>query len=89
MRLRLQDYVLEDASRIITPALVIYPEYVESNIKATLKMLRDDPDRWRPHIKTAKLGATIRQLIKHRLACLTPGSTKSVHTPNLAGNGCL
>jgi D-serine deaminase-like pyridoxal phosphate-dependent protein len=67
MNLRLQAYEIDDVDRIITPALIIYPELVDINIKATLKMLGNDPDRWRPHIKTAKLGAILSRLIEHRI----------------------
>ena len=65
MNLRLEPYEIDDADRILTPALLIYPELVDSNIKATLKMLGGDPNRWRPHIKTAKIGAILRQLMDH------------------------
>jgi D-serine deaminase-like pyridoxal phosphate-dependent protein len=56
-------YTLKDPSRILTPALLVYPEIVEANIQATLKLTGNDPNRWRPHIKTAKIAAVIRQLI--------------------------
>ncbi len=49
---------------VLTPALVIYPEIVASNIARTLHLLGGDPDRWRPHIKTAKLAYTLRMLVE-------------------------
>jgi D-serine deaminase-like pyridoxal phosphate-dependent protein len=49
---------------ILTPALVVYPELVASNIARTLHRLGGDPNRWRPHIKTAKLTYTLRMLIE-------------------------
>jgi D-serine deaminase-like pyridoxal phosphate-dependent protein len=49
---------------VLTPALVIYPEIVASNIERTLGLLGGDPDRWRPHIKTAKLALTLGMLVK-------------------------
>jgi D-serine deaminase-like pyridoxal phosphate-dependent protein len=52
-----------DIEQIITPALVIYPAVVESNIQATLKLTGGDPNRWRPHLKTAKIPAVIRMLV--------------------------
>ena len=52
---------IEDA---LTPALVIYPDFVAANIEATLKLLAGDGDRWRVHIKTAKLGYTVRMLVE-------------------------
>src|SRR5208282_1961721 len=48
---------------ILTPALVLYPEAVESNIERTVQLLGGDAERWRPHIKTAKLGRTLRMLL--------------------------
>jgi len=65
MNLPLKPYEIDDVDRILTPALLIYPELVDANIKATLKMLGGDPNRWRPHIKTAKIGAILRRLIDH------------------------
>jgi D-serine deaminase-like pyridoxal phosphate-dependent protein len=43
---------------------VVYPEIVASNIARTLQLLRGDADRWRPHIKTAKLAYTLRMIIE-------------------------
>jgi D-serine deaminase-like pyridoxal phosphate-dependent protein len=47
----------------LTPALVMYPDIISANIDRTLKLLDGDPDRWRVHIKTAKLARTLRLLI--------------------------
>ena len=52
---------LED---VLTPALVVYPEFVVSNIARTLDLLGGDADRWRAHIKTAKLPYTLRLLVE-------------------------
>jgi D-serine deaminase-like pyridoxal phosphate-dependent protein len=52
---------------ILTPALVVYPEIVASNIARTLHLLGGDPDRWRAHIKTAKLAYTLRMLVERRV----------------------
>jgi len=51
---------LED---VLTPALAIYPEIVAANLERTLHLLEGNADRWRAHIKTAKLGYTVRRLI--------------------------
>ena len=51
---------IEDA---LTPALVIYPDVIAANIDRTLELLNDNADRWRVHIKTAKLARTLRMLI--------------------------
>ncbi len=55
-------YRIENVEALLTPALVIYPEIVDSNIAATLRWLGGDANRWRPHLKTAKLGFIMRRL---------------------------
>jgi D-serine deaminase-like pyridoxal phosphate-dependent protein len=55
-------YRIENAEALQTPALVIYPEIVDRNIAATLRLLGGDADRWRPHLKTAKLGFIMKRL---------------------------
>ncbi len=56
-------YTIDDLDSIVTPALVIYPDIVDANIDATLALAGGDANRWRPHIKTAKLGYTMRHLV--------------------------
>jgi len=58
-------YRIEDVHRIMTPALLIYPAVVDANIQATLRMASGDPNRWRPHLKTAKIPSVIRRLMDH------------------------
>lgn len=70
----LKIYELKEADSILTPALLIYPDIVEQNITATLRMVGNDPNRWRPHIKTAKIPAVLRLLINrgvHSFKCST------------------
>jgi len=57
-------YKVSDIEDVMTPALVVYPEIIASNIERTLELLGLDPDRWRLHIKTAKLGYTVRLLVE-------------------------
>jgi len=74
MGLSLSDYALEDTSGIVSPALLIYPDIVDDNIRTTLAIVEKDPERWRPHIKTAKLGAVVAQMIGqgiHNFKCAT------------------
>jgi D-serine deaminase-like pyridoxal phosphate-dependent protein len=61
-------YRLSSTEEVLTPALVIYPDVVSSNIDATLKLLAGDANRWRVHIKTAKLGFTVRMLVERGIA---------------------
>ena len=48
--------------QIRTPALVIDLDALEGNIAATLGLLGGAPERWRPHLKTAKLALTMRRI---------------------------
>lgn len=59
-----QRYRVSDVDDVLTPALVMYPEVIASNIEQTLKLLGGDANRWRVHIKTAKLGFTLRMLVE-------------------------
>ena len=57
-------YRVSSLDDVLTPALLLYPEFVASNIERTLDLLGGDADRWRVHIKTAKLGYTLRMLVE-------------------------
>jgi D-serine deaminase-like pyridoxal phosphate-dependent protein len=52
---------------ILTPALAIYPDAVDANIATTVRLLGGRPERWRPHVKTAKLASTMRQYMAHNI----------------------
>lgn len=56
-------YAVNTFDDILTPALLVYPEVIESNIDRTLHLLDGNADRWRVHIKTAKLAFTLKMLI--------------------------
>jgi D-serine deaminase-like pyridoxal phosphate-dependent protein len=60
-----EKFRVHDFDNVLTPALVIYPEIVASNVACTLKLLGGDASRWRAHIKTAKLDYTLQILIDH------------------------
>ncbi len=60
----LPQYAVQDEHNLSTPSLLIYAELVEANISAALRMMHGDANRWRPHLKTAKLGYTIRRLVE-------------------------
>src|SRR3984957_17877666 len=57
-------YGVSSVKDVMTPALVVYPEFVASNIERTLALLGGDADRWRVHIKTAKLSYTRRMMVE-------------------------
>ncbi|MBV8833823.1 MAG: alanine racemase [Acidobacteriaceae bacterium] len=67
-------YKLRNPDDLLTPALLIYPEVVDANVTATLKLIGGDPERWRPHTKTAKIASVIRLMIGrgiHNFKCST------------------
>lgn len=69
-----QRYRVSDLENVLTPALLLYPEIVASNIQRTLELLDGNADRWRVHIKTAKLDYTLRALLDrgiHNFKCAT------------------
>src|SRR5215472_13427037 len=57
------DFRMAEAARLLTPALLIDRERVQHNIATTLRLLGGDANRWRPHVKTAKLGYVMRMLV--------------------------
>ena len=57
-------YRLSGIEEVLTPALLVYPNFIASNIERTLALLDEDATRWRVHIKTAKLAYTLRVLIE-------------------------
>ena len=59
-----QRYQLSSIADVLTPALLLYPEILAANISRTVELLDGDPNRWRVHIKTAKVGHTLRMLVE-------------------------
>jgi D-serine deaminase-like pyridoxal phosphate-dependent protein len=59
-----EGYRVPNIENVLTPALVVYPEVISSNIEQTLRLLDGDANRWRVHIKTAKLDYTLRMLVE-------------------------
>jgi D-serine deaminase-like pyridoxal phosphate-dependent protein len=73
------------SEHILTPALLIYPECVNSNIAITLRLLGGQADRWRPHVKTAKLESTMRQFVQHGIRNFKCATTLELLTACTAG----
>lgn len=78
-------YRIENVESLLTPALAIYPEIVDSNIAATVRLLGGDPNRWRPHLKTAKLGFIMRRLVERGIAQAKCSTTVELATACAAG----
>lgn len=78
-------YTIEDSAALLTPALAIYPEIVDRNIAATVRLLGGDPNRWRPHVKTAKLGFIMRRMAERGIAQVKCSTTVELSTACAAG----
>ena len=78
--LKYADYRIEGVGRVLTPALAIYREIVDSNISVTLGLLGDNPDRWRPHVKTAKLASIMRRMVERGILNFKCSTTLELST---------
>lgn len=58
-------YRVSSVDDVMTPALLLYPQVIASNIQSTIRILGGKADRWRTHIKTAKLAYSLRMLLEH------------------------
>lgn len=68
------DYAIADTSQIITPALVVFREPLEANLRKMIEIARG-VERLRPHCKTHKMAAVCRLelelgITKHKCATL-------------------
>ena len=85
MNATLERYRLKDAQALSTPALLIYAEMIDTNINAALRMMNGDANRWRPHLKTAKLGYTMRRLVERGVRTAKCATTLELVTALDAG----
>ena len=60
----LDAYQIRGLDDVLTPALAIYADVVDANVRAILRVLGGDPNRWRPHVKTAKLEFIMQGLVE-------------------------
>ena len=70
---------------MLTPALLVMPAVVDANIDVTLRLLGGDPSRWRPHIKTAKLLSSIKQMTARGIRHFKCATTLELSTACEAG----
>jgi D-serine deaminase-like pyridoxal phosphate-dependent protein len=63
-QLKLDDYIVREAYRVMTPALAVYEDIVRENVDFTVELLGGNVNAWRPHVKTSKLRSTIRTLVE-------------------------
>src|SRR5438477_2094763 len=55
---------IANAAEVYSPALLVYPERIEENIRLMLR-IAGGPDRLRPHIKTHKTPEVMRMQMAH------------------------
>jgi D-serine deaminase-like pyridoxal phosphate-dependent protein len=80
-----EPYRIQNVEMLLTPALAIYPEIVDRNIAATIRLLGGDANRWRPHVKTAKLGFIMRRMAELGIAQAKCSTTVELATACAAG----
>jgi len=85
MQISLDQYRVEGIQSVITPALLIYPELVAANIEAMLRLMKGDANRWRPHVKTSKLGYVIRQMADSGVVNVKCSTTLELSTACASG----
>ncbi len=69
-----------ETGQLLTPALAIYPAIVRHNIHRMITLLGGEPARWRPHLKTVKLGTMIRLLADAKVTCAKVATTLELLT---------
>ncbi len=65
---------------LLTPALLVSASAVDHNVGTTLALLGNDPGRWRPHVKTAKLAWTMGRLLEHGIRSFKCATTLELAT---------
>jgi D-serine deaminase-like pyridoxal phosphate-dependent protein len=73
-------YHVKNAAEVLTPALLIYPDRVEANIRHMIK-IAGSPELLRPHVKTHKMSNIIRLKLKYgitRFKCSTLAEAEMV-----------
>ena len=79
------DYRIAEVEQVRTPALAIYPEIVDSNIAVTLRLLGGNANRWRPHVKTAKLAFSMQRLVERGITSFKCSTSLELMTACEAG----
>ena len=79
-----QWYMVNNVQDVSSPALLIYPDRIENNIRKMIE-IAGDANKLRPHVKTHKMPAIIRLQMKHgihKFKCSTIAEAEMV-----AGSG--
>ena len=77
-------YRIDEIENVLTPALAIYPRIVDDNIDITIGLL-GDANRWRPHVKTAKLAFVMRRFVARGIRAFKCSTTLELSTVCEAG----
>jgi D-serine deaminase-like pyridoxal phosphate-dependent protein len=85
--LTIDSYRIKEIENVLTPALAIYPEIVDANIAATIRLLGGNTNRWRPHVKTAKLQYVMRRYVAQGVTNFKCSTSLELHTVCDAGAG--
>ena len=83
--LSVDDYRIESIARVLTPALAIYSENVDSNIAVTLGLVGGEGARVRPHVKTTKLACIMRRMVEKGILNFKCSTTLELATVCEAG----
>jgi D-serine deaminase-like pyridoxal phosphate-dependent protein len=73
-------YQINNGDEVPSPALLIYPARIESNIRKMIE-IAGSPDRLRPHVKTHKMSEIIKLQMKYginKFKCATISETEMV-----------
>ena len=57
-------YRVDNAADVSSPALLVYPDRIEKNIRGMISVVQD-PEMLRPHVKTHKTPEIVRMQMKH------------------------
>jgi D-serine deaminase-like pyridoxal phosphate-dependent protein len=58
-------YEVQNVDEIASPALLIYPERIEENIRRMISIAGGDANRLRPHVKTHKMAEIVKLQMKY------------------------
>ncbi|NNE08964.1 MAG: D-TA family PLP-dependent enzyme, partial [Gemmatimonadetes bacterium] len=63
--LKQSDYLVPEESvrHVLTPALVFHGAAIRNNLRRVIACAGDDPNRWRPHMKTSKSPHVFREML--------------------------
>ena len=80
-RLRAEDWALEHPvfDRVLSPALVIHLDRVRANLRRVIALAGGDPERLRPHVKTAKIPEVFAEMIRAGLRRFKCATTREAH----------